>query len=568
LIGQGWHPWYEVKADPENTENLIVCGTKWDPRNNSPFGFVYTSHDGGASWETTLEDKGSAWVTEQSCAFGSHHSAYFVSGASRVVDGVPRHEEGKTRVFVSTDAGQHWTQTIATAWADYSTSVFSTNTGRLYTFYNAWYTTHEPGIAVGGTVGLLLFSADGRSVSGPFLERRMKNVGYHGVFPVDAIELKSGRVVALYSAKRETRNGWKEDLGIVRTDRAVNPSLTSVVIGHPSMDAGCFNFSDASMTYDATRNELFVTYVNGCNAQNRIFLTTSLDEGETWTQSSEVIARDARDHQLYSPTLLAIPNKGLMLLWEEGVDRRNTSWRASCLQNLRLVGDKIELSHPSDDFAVHDDSLWMAVERTEQRGQHATSGSTLTLTVLSELNNVWRGQGLSRSGHHVVAVWPSQDSQGQGLSAGILGDGLSESSKIQESGAQNGWHNVGQQTAILFGGRQHFDETTGKLEVCLTLANRGTTPLEVPIELKVERIHSPLGEVSITDSSNGLAGVGAVWNITSAVTGDRIPPGSTTNAFCPTFRLRPSAKAILASESDELLVLELKVLASSRPAAR
>ena len=38
-IGVGWHPWYEIKADPEDPKNLIICGTKWDalamPRSGS-----------------------------------------------------------------------------------------------------------------------------------------------------------------------------------------------------------------------------------------------------------------------------------------------------------------------------------------------------------------------------------------------------------------------------------------------------------------------------------------------------------------------------------------------------
>lgn len=569
LAGQGWHPWYEVKADPENTENVVVCGTKWDSRNNSPFGFVYSSHDGGASWHTTLEDRGSTWVTEQSCTFGPHHTAYFLSEASKVIDGMPHHEEGKARLFLSTDAGEHWTETMKTGWADYSTSAFNTSAGKVYTFYNAWYTTHEPGSAVGGTVGLLLFSADGREVSGPFIEKAMRTAGYHGVFPVDATALKSGAVVALYSAKRETKHGWKEDLGIVRADQPGNPSLTSVVIAHPSMDAGCFNFSDASMTYDPARDELFVAYVDGCKAQSRIVLTASLDGGKTWTQSATVITRSAQGHRLYFPTLAATPNKGLVLLWEEGADRRTGGWFASYVRDSRLVGDKAELSQHSDNFAVHDDSLWTSVDRTEEPAQHSLSGSTLTLTVLSELNNVWRGQGLTISGDHVVAVWPSQNQVEQGLNSGILGGESSlESADGSQGTVQGGWRNVAKQTAILFGGKQHFDDTTGSLEICLMLANRGKTALGVPIALEVESIRSPLGEVSITDSSNRLPGVGAVWDITSAVTGDRILPGGTTSVFCPMFRLHPSAKVTLPSERDELVVLELKVLVLNQPSGR
>jgi len=569
IIGQGWHPWYEVKVDPESAKNVIICGTKWDSRSNSPFGFVYSSHDGGASWHTTLEDRGSAWVTEQSCTFGPRHTAYLVSGASKVIDGMPNHEEGRARLFLSIDAGEHWTETMKTGWADYSSSAFSTRAGKVYTFYNAWYTTHEPGRAIGGTVGLLLFSADGTRVSGPFLETTMKKVGYHGVFPVDATELKSGAVVALYVAKRKTNDGWTADLGIVRTDQARIPSLASVVVAHPRMDADCFNFSDASMTYDPERDELFVAYVDGCQAQSKIALTSSLDGGKTWTPGTTVIARDDRDHRLFSPTLAASPNGRLILLWEEGADRRTAGWFVSHLQDSRLAGDRTELSQHFDQFVVHDDSLWTSVDRTEDLAEDTMAGSTLTLTVLSELNNVWRGQGLAISDDHIVAVWPSQNHEQQGLNSGILASaGTFESVQGAPGDIQKGWRNVGQQTAILFGGRQHFDETTGNLEVCLMLANRGKTELGVPIELEVEKIHSSVGEVSIIDSSNGLSGVGALLDITAAVTGDRIPPGSTTNNFCPVFRLHPSAKLILGSERDELVVLELKVLVMKQQSAR
>src|SRR5882757_8695972 len=124
-VADGWHPLYQIKAGPECAQNLIVCGAKWDAATNAPFGFVYASSDEGATWHSVLEDKNSAWVTEHSCSYGPNHRAYFISGASRVIDGVPHHELGTTRLFVSSDSGWHWVETIKTGWADYSTSAVS-----------------------------------------------------------------------------------------------------------------------------------------------------------------------------------------------------------------------------------------------------------------------------------------------------------------------------------------------------------------------------------------------------------------------------------------------------------
>src|ERR1700733_5575749 len=79
--------WYELKGDPEDGNNLIVCGARRDAQNDAYYGVVYFSHDGGRSWKTAFEDHGSTWGSEQSCAFGKRHSACFISESSKVIDG-------------------------------------------------------------------------------------------------------------------------------------------------------------------------------------------------------------------------------------------------------------------------------------------------------------------------------------------------------------------------------------------------------------------------------------------------------------------------------------------------
>src|SRR5580700_2081729 len=66
----GWYYWYEMAADPADPNNLMVCGSQGVANDNAFYGFVFSSSDGGKTWRTVLEDKNSAWVTEQSCAFG------------------------------------------------------------------------------------------------------------------------------------------------------------------------------------------------------------------------------------------------------------------------------------------------------------------------------------------------------------------------------------------------------------------------------------------------------------------------------------------------------------------
>ncbi len=136
----GWHPLYEMKIDPENGSNLIICGIRSNAKDDAFYGFIYFSSDGGKTWSQVLEDKNSTFESEQSCAFGNHGVAYYVASASKVVDGYPHHDQGTTRIYVSHDSGKTWRLGIATGWTDYSTSVVDTNPGpnenRLYVFFN------------------------------------------------------------------------------------------------------------------------------------------------------------------------------------------------------------------------------------------------------------------------------------------------------------------------------------------------------------------------------------------------------------------------------------------------
>jgi len=566
-IGIGWHPWYEIKADPEDSRNLIICGTKWDALGNSPFGFVYATSDFGVTWHAVLEDKSSNWVTEHSCAFGQNHKAYFISEAAKIIDGHPTPELGTTRLFVSTDGGSHWVETIRTGWADYSTSAVSSTSGRLYTFFNSENSTQEQGGTRGGSVGLLIFSSDGKKVAGPFFDSGMRRLGYQGIFPSGALALRSGSVVALFYGKRLTSAGWEADIGIVRADQSREPSLEPVVISHPVMDwrKGCFNYANNSLAYNADDNRLFLLYVDGCKDKERMLLTSSVDDGRTWAESLPVA--DARElhRALYAPSLVARPGGLLGLLWEEGEDLRSARWLFSYIRDRELVEPLTELARSSNEYEVSNDSLRTALDQVGDIAvDEPSDSSSIMFRVLNELNIVWRGSGLIVAGNRILAVWPSGDSEGTRLNSGVLlpGDSAANETSLTDAKITSD-RDVTRQTMLLYGGGQHFDSNTGTLRVCLALANRGNSPIRLPVKVKADDIRSPVGSISVINASNGLHGAGAIWNVSNSVTGDRIPPGSNSDPFCLFFHLEGHGKNISPLEQDDLVILKMKVLGSS-----
>jgi hypothetical protein len=566
-VGDGLHPWYEIKVDASNSQNMIICGTKWDAAHNSAFGFVYASIDGGVTWQTVLEDRSTTWVTEHSCAFGPNHMAYFVSEASKVIDGTLRHELGTTRLFVSPDGGQHWEETAKTGWADYSTSAVNATSGRLYTFFNSWNTA-ERNEKWGSSIGLLVFSPNGKEIDGPFFDSRMRSLDYTGVFPSSAIALKDGVVVALYYGTRRSSFDSVADLGIIRADQTPAPAVETTVISHPILASGrsCDTPNDNSLAYDREHNRLFLVYLDGCGDRRRMMLTLSDDEGSTWTNSVVLAESQNSTRRAYSPSI-AVGKKGAVgLLWEEGATRQSGHWLFSYIRDLGLIQPPVELSPCEEKYEVSNDSLRTSLSQGKSlaaQGQNGRFGSAIMLSVINQRSAVWRVGGLTAAGDNILAVWPSRNGDGKHLYAEAIGPpGVTPNVESPTASTASDLDVTGK-TAILYGGEQRFDSSTGTLKVYLVLANRGDEQIKTPIKLKAEDIKSEVGRISILNASNGSTGAGAIWDISSAVTGDQIPPGTSSNPFCLSFHLEILPQSRSRPEGDdELFMVRMRVLAS------
>ena len=560
-IADGVHLWYEVKADPQEPSNLILCGTKWDASTNGPYGFVYASSDSGSSWRAVLEDRNSAWVTEHSCAFGSQHRAYFISEASKVIDGEPHHDLGVTRLFVSTDAGKHWIESKKTGWADYSTSAVSAATAKLYTFFND-PSTSDPGRNRGNSVGLLVFSPNGTEVQGPFFFSRMPEHDYQGVYPKAATPLENGEVAALYYAARKTARSIEGELGLIRAGGSPQPSLEGTVIARGSFDKDCLSFDHNALAYDPERSRLSVVYVEGCKT-TRMMLTSSDDEGRTWAKSVVVAEREQGTAMKY-PSLVARPGGNLGFLWSEW---RGTSsrWRFAEIQDKKLVGPPIELSGDAETLAASNDSLWTTIHRPRgapSEGASAPPSPATVVGVRGLAGVVWRDSGLLAIGDKILAIWPSIGPEGMRLNSRVLDARRSVSNEKNSAGpTETVDRDVTERSVITYGGRQSFDHATGTLTVCLAVANRGNEAMRLPIELEAIDIQSPAGPVSILNATKSFGGSRAIWDISDSVTGDRLPPGATTNPSCLLFRVAGFSPS--ASPLDEgLLTLKMRVIAS------
>jgi hypothetical protein len=138
-----WNNWIVIEADPNDWHHLLACGDKWSPQANSLSGFLYASFDGGRSWQLKVADSSSGWVSEESCTFGPDGRAYFIADASRLIDGLTRHDLGQTHVYSSKDDGCTWSPPVVwDKWTDHDAVAVDNTVGRrrgaVYVFYNAF----------------------------------------------------------------------------------------------------------------------------------------------------------------------------------------------------------------------------------------------------------------------------------------------------------------------------------------------------------------------------------------------------------------------------------------------
>jgi len=556
LVELGWHPMYQLAADPENSSNLIVCGSKWDAARHALYGFVSVSRDGGKTWKMALEDRHSQWLNDSSCAFGASHVAFFLAPAAKVIDDAKHLELGTTRLYRSTDSGEHWTKECKTTWLDYSASAVSTDTHFLVALFNDGG-TYDEARALGSSVAALYFIPGRKNLLGPILDPTMKQREYQGAFPSNALDIGKGRVAALYFGGRKTSGGMKYDLGIVRFDAEPRPSASYTVI---ASEKKCLSLDGSSLAYDAQKNLLLVVYGDQTPGGCRLMLATSTNLGDSWEkqpiENSPPVPAFGMDH-----LSLAFDPRGVLgVLWES-----SGSWLFSTVEQDTFTQPPVKLGPgPADHQLLNDSIMTVITQSGETHLEGGTPPESLELNVRALPEVVWRSRGLVFSGGEFHAILPVIAGMQDGLRSVTISMAATGSSRKTAAETQyQAGPDVTPEVALLPGQSVSFNNATGVLSVDVRLANRGYDPIVVPIFLKAVRVQSSVAKVTILNADNQRHGPGAIWDVSRAVTGCKLLPSTATyKSIRLLFRLeftngRPP--------TENLLNLALKVLAAPGP---
>jgi hypothetical protein len=571
--GGGFYNWYEAAADPRDPNNLIVCGSKGVAKENARYGFVFATSDGGRTWRTVLEDRNSAWVSEQSCAFGASGRVYFVSEASKMIDGAPHHEQGTTRIFVSDDTGRSWKEAAKTKWADYSFSVVDTDSGenqnRLYVFFNdVRPRTAEPGHSATDSdaetsrAGFMTFQDGDQEIKGPIESSNMGLLGNQGSFPPTAFLLRDGSLLSLYI-------GEKGFLGAVRTSRNRTELSDPVLIARRRFLRAEEPCLDEAAAYDRRLDRIYIAYNASRGMQCRFFLTTSVDGGKTWSKEQEVSAPTTMSHRFYSPAMAVNPRGILGLMWRDTPvsdcwyfavspdhgkafthpqplsqcsNRRDmllTESSASLImQGFVWANSDPVNGKPSEGHAVP------GVHVVDSRNVAERNDGSLTVTSDGVFHPVWIENGSGEGQMRTAAV-------------SIAGTRREQLSPLRVDASET--RDISQRVVVLYGGEQHYDISTGTLTETITLKNESTESIRSPVLIKAVSLNSEIGNIKIMNSTNGVSGPGAIWDLSRTMSGGVLEPGAVTEPYFIVFRVPNDAAPRI---SIDLITMRLQILSS------
>lgn len=524
--------WYEMKSDPEDSNNLIVCGTKRDAQDNAYYGVVYASHDGGKSWNKALEERSSSWVTEHSCAFGHRHVVYFISEASKVVDGEPHHASGTTRIFVSSDGGETWTESAKTGWADFSTSVVAPRSSghgeQLYVFYNG-DSKYNVAKQLGSTLDFFTVSEDGKNVS----ERRtvpgMAERDYHGVYPSSSVVLNDGSPIVLYEALKGSTgaNGIVPvEIGVVRitSDGASAPIIVAAPVVGMEPRACPPSLSDP-LAYDRAHDVLYVAYNDVVSGHCALLLATSRDGGLTWPSPHELSTDAESDDSRYFPILAVNRNGVIGVLWRGKREYSPDCWYFSISRDGSKLDDTVNLSPCMNIYSLEDQSSgYLATTIRQPKAGQSTSVELLTF----------------RDYQSRVGITATPDGVFHPLWSG-LGEGFGElrTARTQPpEGAQQlatepdplpPLSDVTDKITALYGGEQRLDRETKSVLCDISFRNDSSVPIPAPLYLKIENLSSDFGNIELVKPQPQDPQDAEYLKLSSCLDGDVLRPTTTTS---------------------------------------
>jgi len=586
--GTGNHRFTMIAAASKNSDDLIACGSRSMSVSNTWQGFVYRSEDGGAHWTTALIDSTpNHLVSEEACALGPDGQGYFIAETWNLSDESPL-GCGILRLYRSQDHGLTWMPAMIDptrdAWMDYARiGVDLTpgpHRGRVYVFSN-------PGGDCGPRtlpVSPMRYSID----NGEHFSDRVAlplSQPILGGFPETVQVLPSGTVIAAYvniyradSATRVRVDAAKgipfnSNLSLIQIVRSIDggrhlqpPVTVSRGIGLPAMAV------DASS--GPHRGRLYITWADTAANIRRALLTTSDDEGRTWTaphviddwnRLSRAPPRSKRGRYGVYDVHVAVNREGVLgLSWVED----NLCWRfAASLDGGLTFAPSVPLNpcprrqQAAFEIAEHLTTVPMVVPVSQMNPDTAEKGFTIRVEAGGG------AYGLTADAGGVFhPLWSLAGTDGGLWTTRVIVHAQDVPKRKSTEQLLAGLVDISQHLTYTFA-NQDYDPGTGSLAVDISLVNMDSMPKRAPLRLQLTQVRSALFQhVSVinADADNDSSGTGALWDMSNTLPHGELAAYATSLPRRLVFQLSDGSGQfdLIGEQTTVLLVAKVKIWAA------
>jgi hypothetical protein len=583
-------------SDSKDVKNLLVCGELQDATNNLTAVYVFTSNDGGKTWQRTMLDNSGRWVSEENCGFAPDGTAFLVDGTSDYKNGMPHHEYGHLKVFKSLDHGRTWQRTWVRkqGWVDWTYLGFDGSaSSHVVVFGNAatdrlgHYWPPRP-------VALVSTSSTARDFVGPLSP--VEDMRITATWTGGSLTLPDGTVLFSTTTSAVPKHAvhapeawWLESLDAaffsVNARTGVVTAKSEIPIGK---SWGSFLTAIAQDTSgDAHDGRLYAVWSEDRSSESRIRLATSDDRGSHWsvrTLSHVPPGWCGTDEGLLGDPKVAVSESGVVAVsWIEDslkVRMATSADGGATFSTPRTVFESLD--DPRAELALGDtvpfDEFFLAeivaVEQNQPPSKYER-GQALGLSVRARANGFLADSGLTPAGKHFDAFWSAPEPGGEHAlwmrSVAAIRSARDETALAPEACVPDkrirraAWPqatvnlpaSLGADISHSFGldpVHTTFEPSSHTVTVALRLNDHRKTRSRQPLLLVATDLHSDFGQV-IPIAPSGFIDGCPYWKIA--------PAGDQSIDFRLSFRLVRFADTLRLGDEGDLVASALRIYQST-----
>lgn len=576
-----------LSADPLDTNRLLGCGIAYDESLNREWTVVFLSTDGGKSWKPTLDTKRRFQLSwDPACVLGRMGSAFFTT------IGLDKHKHFPLGVYRSVDGGTTWMQQedMPQDMDGESLTVDATQ-GK---FDNRVYITAQASVQyLDGTArdGFVVWHSLDKGATYEGVLKRESDPSHRVAGMGNSVILSDGTLVSLFGY---FRNGGKDHptLGPPSHPEESNALLEAV----STTDGGdsiseAIKVDDLFLVVDPLstgtprlaadpgdgpfRDRLYATWADGRDGRSEIRFSYSGDKGKTWSKSVVLDEVPGPAHSNEGPVdflpTVAVNKAGIVAVtwYDRSENPDGLGWYLRFRASLD-GGDtwlpSVRVSEKPSTFSS-DKRLETRWDRWDNDGGLSGKKEDVPTPRHVEISlgnrQFFAGDyaGLAPDvGGTFHAFWiDNRTGRAQIWTAPIVVDGKAIRNGNDELALLRDVSSDVKLTVI----STEYDRSTGRVMIGMCLKNSSPQVITGPIKLRLVTVRSMIGNPSVANADNQLAGPGAVWDFSSSLKDKSLKPEETSEVKKLIFRL-DSPHGLLDGKSIRFQLLDVyaRVLAA------